>query len=327
MRGARSLLDATNTVSIGDADAVADATNRILEKCFGAGSFDRELLHSTFTLVGRLFAGEHPGYLVCDMPYHDLRHSLDTALVMARLIDGYQREQRGSGAFAPEYGLLGVLLGLLHDTGYIRRTSEAALCGPQLTAEHESRSVEFTRNYLRTTSLADHAALASLIIATRFGPDLKQLLAGFEGPAMTLGQMLGSADLLSQISDRCYLERCYYHLYPELVLGGGDRVRTPDGQEQLLYRDAFDLLRKTPRFYENVVRKRLNDDFQQVVRRLTAHFSGADPYAEAIQRNLDRAAHMVAEGRSSLLRREPMTTTRHLAAIYRARPLRPAPGR
>ena len=329
MRARRSLLDATNTVSIGDTGAVADATDRILEQCFGPGSFDRELLHDSFTIVGRLFAGEHPGYLACDMPYHDLRHSLDTALVMARLIDGYQKEQGGgsSGAFAPEYGLLGVLLGLLHDSGYIRKTSEAACCGPQLTAEHESRSVEFTRSYLRTTSLANHAALASLITATRLGLDLNQLFAQYDGPAIALGQMLGSADLLSQISDRFYLERCYYHLYPELVLGGGDRVRTPDGQELVLFHDAFDLLTKTPRFYENIVRKRLDHDFQQAARHLATHFSGADPYAEAIHTNLDRAVRMVAEGHSRLLRRKPVTTTRDLATIYRARPPRPPPAR
>jgi len=155
--------------------------------------------------------------------------------------------------------------------------------------------------------------------------DLKQLFARYEGPAIILGQMLGSADLLSQVSDRCYPERCYYHLYPELVLGGCDRVRTPNGQEQVLYRNAFDLLSRTLMFYENVVRKRLNDDFQQAARHLTAHFSGADPYAKAIQRNLDRVARIVTDGRASLLRHEPVTTTRDLAAIYRARPPRPAP--
>src|SRR6266540_438420 len=125
VRAPRSLLDATNTVSIGDDQAVADATDRILAQCFGAGSFDRELLHASFTLVGRLFAGEHAGYLACDMPYHDLRHSLDTALVMARLIAGYQSEQGVSpDVLTPEHGLLGVLLSLLHDTGFIRKTSD-----------------------------------------------------------------------------------------------------------------------------------------------------------------------------------------------------------
>lgn len=325
MPAPRSLLDATNTVSIGDPQAVADATDRILEKCFGAGSFDRELLHASFTLVGRLFAGEYPGYLACDSPYHDLRHSLDTALVMARLIAGYQSEQGdSSAAFTPQFGLLGVLLGLLHDTGFIRKTSEAALHGPQLMAEHESCSVEFAGSYLRTTSLANHAALAQLIFTTRLGSDLNQLFAGYEGPAITLGQMLGSADMLSQIADRWYPERCFYHLYPELVLGGCDRVRTSDGQEQLLYRDAFDLVSKAPKFYENIVCKRLNQDFQQVARHLAVHFGGADPYAAAIRCNLDRFARMVAEGPFGHLQREPITTTRNLDAIYHAPPPSPA---
>lgn len=317
------LLDVTNTVSIGDEQAVADATDHILEDCFGVGNFDGELLRSSFTMAGRLFAGEHPGYLACDMPYHDLRHSLDTALVMARLVAGYQSEQRDSSrAFRPEHGLLGVLLGLLHDTGYIRQTSEAALCGPQLMNQHESRSVQFAESYLRTTSLAEHAALAPLIFVTNLGSDLNQLFSTFDRHAITLGQMLGSADLLSQISDRWYLERCYYHLYPELVLGRGDSVRTPDGQEQLLYRDAFDLLSKTPRFYENIVRKRLNQDFEQIAHHLAAHFAGIDPYAEAVRRNLDRCARMIAEGPSGLLQHEPVTTTRSLAAIYHAAPRR-----
>src|SRR6266545_3515101 len=193
VRAPRSLLDATNTVSIGDDQAVADATDRILAQCFGAGSFDGELLHTSFALVGRLFAGEHLGYLACDMPYHDLRHSLDTALVMARLTAGYQSEQGvSSGAFGPEYVLLGVLLGLLHDTGYIRKTSETALCGPQLMAEHEARSVQFAGSYLRTTSLANYAALAQLILVTRLGSDLNQLFTGYDRPAIILGQMLGS---------------------------------------------------------------------------------------------------------------------------------------
>lgn len=325
MRTHRSLLDATNTVSLRDARSVAGAIDHLLAHCFGAGSFDGELLHASFTFVGRLFAGEHPGYLACDMPYHDLRHSLDTALVMARLIDGYQSEHGASSvALTPEYGLLGILLGLLHDTGFIRTTSEATICGPQLIAEHESRSVDFARSYLRTTTLSNCTALAPLIFATRLASDLDALFAGYEGPAVTLGHMLGSADLVGQIADRCYLERCYYHLYPELVLGGRDRLRTPDGREQLLYTDALDLLCKTPKFYESIVRRRLNQNFQQAVRYLSVHFAEVDPYAEAIERNLDRAARIAAEGRFNLLRREPTTTTRNLAAVYHARPARPA---
>lgn len=317
------LLDLTHSVAIGDEHAVADAVDRILEESFGAGRFDTNLLHATFARVGRLFAGEHPGFLPCDMPYHDLRHSLDTALVMARLVAGYQSEHGAtSDALTPEFGLLGVLLGLLHDTGYIRKTSEAALCGPELMAEHEARSVEFAAVYLRTTSLAGHAARTSLILATHLGSDLDRLFTGCDRAAIVLGRMLGSADLLSQVADRWYLERCYYHLYPELALGGGDRVRTPDGREQLLFSDAFDLLQKTPSFYENVVRKRLDHDFDNVARYLAVHFRGRDPYAEAIRRNLDRFDQVVADGARDHLRHVPLTTTDNLAAIYQAPPSR-----
>jgi len=240
---------------------------------------------------------------------------------MARLIAGYQREHGvSSDAFRPDYGLLGVVLGLLHDTGYIRKSSESALCGPQLMAEHEARSVQFAGSYLRATLLADHAALAPLILVTKLGSDLNQLFTGYDRAAITLGQMLGSADLISQISDRWYLERCYYHLYPELVLGGADRVRSPNGGEHLLYRDAFDFLSKTPKFYESIVRKRLDQDFRQVARYLAVHFAGTDPYAQAIHRNLDRFARMVADGPFGLLQREPLTTSSNLAAIYHAQP-------
>lgn len=320
------MLDVTNTVSIGDARAVADAAERILARCFGAGSVDRELLHASFDLVARVFAGEHPGYLACDMPYHDLRHSLDTALVMARLIDGCQREPGGPAvALTAEHGLLGVLLGLLHDTGFIRTTAESALCGPQLMAQHEFRSVEFAGRYLRATALAAHAPLATLILATRLGAHLDELFAGLDDRAVALGEMLGTADLVSQMSDRCYPERCCYHLYPELKLGGRDRVRAADGQVQLLYLDGLDLLRKTPGFCEHVLGGRLERDLQGRVRHLAAHHGGADPYAEAIRRNLDRIDRMVAEARFDLLQDEPATTTRNLAAIYRARPPGTAP--
>jgi hypothetical protein len=326
MPAAQPLLDPTGTVPTGDAAAVADAAREILERCFGAGSFDRDLLRSGFALVDRLFAGEHPGYLACDMPYHDLRHSLETALVMARLIAGYRLgEGRADTALTPEHGLLGVLLAVLHDTGYLRKSSESALCGARLTAEHEARSVDFAGQYLRTTALARLAPCASLILATRLSADLDRVFAGHDRPEVTLGQMLGSADLLSQVADRHYLERCYFHLYPELVEGGCDRVRTPDGGEQLLFRDAFDLIVKTPGFYEHVVRRRFDHDFEHVARHLAAHFAGADPYADAIGRNLDRAARMIDAGRPDEPWREPPTTTRDLAPIYRSPPRFAAP--
>jgi hypothetical protein len=320
MAAAQHLSDPTGTVPTGDARAVADATRGILEQCFGSGSFDGDLLREGFALVDRLFAGDHPGYLACDMPYHDLRHSLETALVMARLIAGCCGGDGADVRLTAEYGLAGVLLAALHDTGYLRKSTEAALCGPQLTAQHEARGVEFAERYLRGTSLSHLAPLASLILATRLSANLGKVFADRAAPAVTLGRMLGSADLLSQLADRRYLERCYYHLYPELVRGGCDRVRTAEGGEQLLFRDAFDLIVKTPAFYEHVVRARFDHQFGGVTRHLATYFAGNDPYTVAIQCNLDRAERMIDAGRLDEPWLEPPTTTRDLAPIYRSTP-------
>jgi len=34
-----------------------------------------------------------------------------------------------------------------------------------------------------------------------------------------VGEMLGTADIIAQMSDRCYLEKCRDRLYPEFVTG------------------------------------------------------------------------------------------------------------
>jgi hypothetical protein len=35
-----------------------------------------------------------------------------------------------------------------------------------------------------------------------------------------LGNMLGTADIIAQMADRCYLEKCRDRLFPEFVAGG-----------------------------------------------------------------------------------------------------------
>ena len=97
MAKADALTDVTGTVPLDDAAAVAAACERILARD-GEG-WDRDLLHASFAFAGDLFAGRHPGYLACDMPYHDLRHSLDASLTMARLVDGC-RASGGADALA-----------------------------------------------------------------------------------------------------------------------------------------------------------------------------------------------------------------------------------
>ena len=86
--------------------------------------------------IARAYRGEYPGLLRSDTLYHDLRHSLETALTVARMLDGYANCHRpGSAAgIDADHALLGILLALFHDIGLLRRNSEADLWGGGLDA-------------------------------------------------------------------------------------------------------------------------------------------------------------------------------------------------
>ena len=72
---------------------------------------------------------------------------------------------------------------------------------------------------------------------------------------ITVGHLLGTADMIAQMADRCYLEKCRDRLYAEFVLGG---VALPfsDGNPQVKYASGLDLLRQTPDFVADVRAKR-----------------------------------------------------------------------
>ena len=315
MADRHALFDVTGTIPLDRAAAVAAAIDDILTCAYGPASFDREVLHRTFTIVERLYRGEQPGWLACDMPYHDLRHALDAALAVARLVDGCRRDACDR-ALGPDLALVAVLLALLHDAGFLRKTAEASLCGPRLADGHESRSAALAADYLRTTPLAGHAALAPLIMATRIASPPESLLDGHAAPAVTIGRMLGSADLLCQLGDSRYLERCYHHLYPEMVLGGSGAPRDPDDRHRFVAEDARRMLARTPGFVRNVAYPRLREGLGFVARHLATHFGGSDPYGQAIGDNLARCERIVAEDRWDLIGGPPPTTTRGLDPIY-----------
>ena len=79
---------------------------------------------------------------------------------------------------------------------------------------------------------------------------------------ITLGHLLGTADMIAQMADRCYLEKCRDRLYAEFVLGG---VALPfsDGNPQVKYASGLDLLRQTPEFVSDVREKRLEREFRR----------------------------------------------------------------
>lgn len=303
-----TLLDLTGTVRLDSAPAVASAVTRLLAERFPDDELNPAFLRQSFVDIAAAFWGEYPGYLRCDTPYHDLRHSLDTALLVARMVDGYQVLNGDTDArLNGQEATLAVLLALFHDIGFLRRTDEAHLCGAQLVREHEQRSVDFVRRYLAGGLLADYADSAELIHVTSFVRDAADVLQGHRSQQAAIARMIGSADLISQISDRCYLERCRDYLYREFSAAGIDRTVGPDGREQQLYLDGDDLLTKTPGFYDHLVRVRLESVFGNMQKVLAAHFNGWDPYADSIAINLAYLRRLIAENRlQDGLRRHPV---------------------
>ena len=59
-----------------------------------------------------------------------------------------------------------------------------------------------------------------------------------------LGHLLGTADLIAQMADRCYLEKCRDRLYPEFVLGGIAAATGTDGALQHMTIKVGRVLRK-----------------------------------------------------------------------------------
>ena len=124
-----------------------------------------------------------------------------------------------------------------------------------------------------------------------------------------VGHLLGTADMLAQMSDRCYLEKCRDRLYAEFVLGGVAMQRGGDGELRVQYGSGLDVLRQTPKFFEATMRTRLDGEFGGAYRYLEALYGGRNPYIEAIERNLAYLTKVLESGNWGMLRRSPPVFT------------------
>lgn len=289
--------DPTRTVDLEDPRAVLGAMDELLQRRFGP-AYGRPVLELAIMDLARAFRGEYPGLLRCDTHYHDLRHALDSGLAMARLLDG---QALSTAAESPdhidaEHALLGVLLALYHDIGLLRRDTEAHLQGAQLTPVHEARGVEFMRDYLSRTPLSPLAEKAELIMVTRLAWHMPADLARLD---RAISCLLGTADILAQLADRCYLEKCRDFLFVEFSAIG------LAGSPGLPYPDPETLLRNTPGFYTGLLRQRIHSEYADADRYMSDHFGGACPYAASIQRNISFLEGLVASEQLHRLQRLP----------------------
>ncbi len=260
----RSDFDITDTIRTTDSIEVGDAIVKLFHGLFPHGN--ARPLKRAFEDVSLMYHGKHPDYHPCDTEYHDIQHVLDVTLAMARLMDGYQRDPKAGAPLAAEHFVVGIVAALFHDVGYLRRRNDRKhRYGAEYTLTHVTRGERFLREYLPHIGLKRAAKDASILVHFT-GYERDAATIRLDDPVLRrIGEILGTADIIAQMSDRCYLEKCHDRLYPEFVLGGIARRKMPDGKEVVLYRSGKDLVRKTPAFYVNAM-KRLDNVLHQAYR-------------------------------------------------------------
>src|SRR4051812_17225915 len=110
MRNRLNQNDVTNRVNVEDPARVRDSVLDLFAARYPGADFTP--LAYAFDDFKALFEGHYPGYLACDTLYHDMRHTLDMSLAMARLLDGHDRSCAPDERLGARRAMLGVLIAL-----------------------------------------------------------------------------------------------------------------------------------------------------------------------------------------------------------------------
>jgi hypothetical protein len=301
----RNDYDVTDTVQVSSVAAVRSEVRDIFRTLYPLHSFDAVWI--AFHDFERYFRGQDSAYHAVDTTYHDIQHTLDTTLALARLIAGREESVEAKDRLGAERAELGLVSALFHDAGYLRHRveDEGHVNGAEFTLTHVSRSARFLQNYLPRVGL-EHASgvVGEIVHFTGYERNLDDIELDNPLDSM-LGHLLGTADLIAQLADRCYLEKCRDRLYPEFVLGGV-AVSGRGDDTAVRYRSGRDLLRKTMDFYQRSARLRLEHNFNRAYRYVEALFDGQNPYVLFITRNLSYLTDVIERDAWGKLRRHPV---------------------
>jgi len=300
----RNEFDVENRINTTDSDAVSREVRTIYQDLYQKA--DADSINQAFRDVALLYAGEYPGYYACDTSYHDIQHVLDVTLAMARLMNGAARATH-SQVINERLFSFGIVTALYHDCGYIRHRKDTRHAnGAEYTKIHVSRGGRFLEEYLHKIGMGEFAPVAARTLHFT-GYEIPTEKIRVDPEFRLIGNLLGSADILAQMADRCYLEKCYDRLYPEFVSGGIARVETPEGKEQVVFESAADLIYQTPRFYASA-QKRLRVDLGGYCDYVEKHFGGENLYFSELDKNIEHAKKIADREDLSILRRVPPAT-------------------
>lgn len=253
---------------------------------------DTEVLECAFAHLDACFSGGNPKYQPIDVEYHNLEHTLQGTLCLARLLRG--RHLAGANpAVAAGLFRLGVVAVLLHDTGYLKRPGDSEGTGAKYTAVHVVRSTEFASECLATKGFTgpEIRAVQNMIRCTGVGVDLEAITFQSEAERI-VGYALATADLLGQMAAEDYVDKL-----PVLFQEFQEAARfSPELHGEFTqFASADELMRNTPRFWQGYVWPRLNHEFRGLYRFLEDPYPGGPNwYLERIEANLSRLRERAA---------------------------------
>src|SRR5437762_7694170 len=204
------------------------------------------------------FAGRYKEYQASDARYHDLEHTLQGTVCMARLLHGrYRAEARP--IVTRRMFELGLLAILLHDTGYLKKRDDSGGTGAKYTLTHVTRSVQFAEQLLEEKGipLNEIRMVQNMIRCTGVNANLS--LIPFQNEVeQIVGFALGTADLLGQMAAEDYVDKL-----PVLYSEFDESARFYQGRVALTpyFSTADDLVRKTPEFWVKYVLPKIDKEF------------------------------------------------------------------
>ena len=254
---------------------------------------NHEYIPGIFRWVVSWFSGNYRDYLSIDAHYHDLEHTLQGILCMARLL-----RRRASQGQQPRITQrifeLGMLAILMHDTGYLKRLGDDGGTGAKYTLIHVDRSIEFAVEFMRgqNAPAEEIRSVQNMIRCT--GVNVKLESIQFQNEVERIaGYALGTADLLGQMAAPDYVDKL-----PILYMEFAEAARySADGKMKAggLFTSAEDLMQKTPLFWETYVKTKLNREFLGLYRALNNPYpDGPNPYIERIEDNMARLRRQMA---------------------------------
>jgi hypothetical protein len=289
--------DISFRVRIGDPDDVASAVRDIFLSAYPNGDFT--VIQRAFDDAARMYRGDDPGFHPCDTDYHDLRHILDVTLAVSRLLAGFERVHAGlPDALGEERVQMGIIGAIFHDIGYLRSVHDTRhKHGAEYTRTHVTRGTRFLARYLPEVGKGHWVGrMRQLLHYTGY----EKVVQMRDPHDHMLGCLLGTGDLIAQMSDRSYLERCRDGLYEEFRIG---RIPAPKSVDGRPFESAVELLNQTPGFMKMTVEGRLDKMFGSVYRYAEAFFGGDNPYMVGLEKNCRFLEMLLEEKKLHYLRR------------------------